>query len=206
LISIEYHIKDSISFDNSGRPTVSLTLLQKHENIYRKYRIDNMLIDTGAVLTSINKKVADVNGYPIIKHNEPILMGFNDFGRAIRSLVNQGKTDAEAKSYLAQFAGRSKDLLESLKNNHNITDIGLVCDLRRISCVVFFDYIIEDVIIATPSDDDVIIAEVIGMNILEKFHIGFDFINSSLYLNDNISYDSQINPDFRCGSVSLYNT
>ena len=202
MYPIEFNEKRNLTYDSSGRPTAPLTLLQKHLQNMHHYRVDSMLIDTGAVLTSLNKKVADINGYPIIKHREPILMGFNDFGRAIRSLVKQGKTDAEAKAYLAQFAGRSKDLLDSLNNNFNITDIGLICDLRRVSFAIFYDYFIEDVIIATPSDDDVIIAEVIGMNVLEKFQIGFDFDNDKIYLNKSESKKSHINPDFMCGAIS----
>jgi hypothetical protein len=204
--SVKYRVKGDFSFDSSGRPTAPLILLQRHGITYSQYRVDDMLIDTGAVLTSVNKKFADINQYPIIKHREPVLMGFNDVGRAIRSLVKQGKTDAEAKSYLSQFAGRGKDLLGSLRNDFNITDIGLVCDLRKVSYAVFYDYVIEDIIIATPSDDDVIIAEIIGMNILEKFRFGVDIANSAIYIDERTDNISRINPDFTCGSVSIRKT
>ena len=203
MYSINYSIKGGINYDTSGRPTVPLVLYQIRNDVVFQNRIDDMLFDTGAVLTSLNKKVADVNNYPIIKKREPILLGFNDFGRAIRSLVKMGKSEAEAKSYLAQFAGRSKDLLDSLHNDFNITDIGLVCDLRKISYATLFDYVINDVIVATPSDDDVIIAEVIGMNILEKFHFAIDYEDSSLYIEKCMKGMSRINPEFKCGTVSL---
>ena len=206
MFSIDYSIKGSINYDTSGRPTVPLVLYQMHNNVVFQNRIDDMLFDTGAVLTSLNKKVADVNNYPIIKKREPILLGFNDFGRAIRSLIKAGKSDTEAKAYLAQFAGRSKDLIDSLHNDYNITDIGLVCDLRKVSYATFFDYVINDVIIATPSDDDVIIAEVIGMNILEKFHFGIDYESSSIYMERCTKGLSQINPEFLCGAVSICNS
>ena len=202
MFSIDYSVKGNINYDTSGRPTLPLVLHQMHNNIMFQNRIENMLLDTGAVLTSLNKKVADVNNYPIIKKREPILMGFNDFGRAIRSLVKMGKSDSEAKSYLSQFAGRSKDLLDSLHNDFNITDIGLVCDLRKVSYVTLFEYVINDVIIATPSDDDVIIAEVIGMNILEKFHFAIEYETNSFYIEKCTKGFSEINSDFKCGNVS----
>jgi predicted aspartyl protease len=206
MLPVDYQIKADITFDRSGRPTVPLTFLHKQDNnTYRQYRIDDMLIDTGAVLTSVNKKFADVYQYPIIKHREPVLMGFNDFGRAIRSLVKRGKTDAEAKAYLSQFAGRSKDLLDSLRIDFNITDIGLVCDLRKVSYAMLYDFVIKDVIVATPSDDDVIITEVIGMNVLEKLQFGVDFDNSIIYLAKSSNNITRINPDFTCGAVSLRN-
>jgi len=206
VFSINYSIKGNINYDTSGRPTVPLVLYQMHNNIVYQNRTDDMLFDTGAVLTSLNKKVADVNKYPIIKKREPILLGFNDFGRAIRSLVKIGKSEVEAKSYLAQFTGRSKDLLDSLHNDYNITDIGLVCDLRKVSYATLFNYVINDVIIATPSDDDVIIAEVIGMNILEKFHFAVEYDSNSLFLEKRLQSVSQINHEFKCGAVSTSKT
>ena len=199
---INYAVKGNLGFDGSGRPTVPLTLAQVKNGLTNKNRIEDMLIDTGAVLTSLNKKVADINRLPIIKHREPVLMGFNDFGRAIRSLIKRGKSDAEAKAYLGQFVGRSKNLIDSLRNEFDITDIGLVCDLRKVSYAVLYDYVIEDVIIVTPSDDDVIITEVIGMNILEKFRVGFDFENDKIHLDECGGTNSRISHDFACGNVT----
>ena len=206
MFSVDYPVKGSIAFDSSGRPTASFTLCQKRDDIFHKYRIDDMLIDSGAVLTSLNKKVADINQYPVIKSRELVLMGFNDIGRAIRALIKLGKTDAEAKVYLAQFTGRSKDLLDSLYSDFGITDVGLVCDLRKASYAVLSNYVIEDVIFATPSDDDVIIAEVIGMNVLEKFLLGIDFDSGTIHLGERTGAVSHINPDFVCGPVSIFDT
>ena len=130
MFSIDYSIKGNINYDTSGRPTVPLVLYQMHDDMVFQNRIDDMLFDTGAALTSLNKKV---------------------------------------------------------------------------SYATLFDYVINDVIIATPSDDDVIIAEVIGMNILEKFHFAIEYESSSLYIEKCTKAFSQINPDFKCGTVSIYN-
>ena len=206
MFSVDYQSRGVMTLDNSGRPTVPVTLVQRTGSKYRENRIRNILVDTGATITSLDKRVADLNGYPIIKHGEPILLGFNDFGKIIKALMKAGKTEAEVNAYLKSYAGRSKDLLASLHNEYSITNIGLVCDLRRVSFALLCGYIVNDVIIATPSEDDVAITEVIGMNILEKFSIGMDFENNWFYLSHKTSMSTIVNSDYACGDVSLLTT
>ncbi|MCL2717250.1 MAG: hypothetical protein FWE14_00495 [Lachnospiraceae bacterium] len=203
MFSVDYQIRGELAENSAGRPTVPLTVVQKQGDGWRQHGISDLLLDTGATVTSLNKTVADENGYPIIKHGYPTVFGFNDYARALKALIDLGKEESEARAYMSSFKGRGKDLINSLRNDYGINDIGLVCDLRKVSFVVLYDFVVNDVLIATPSEDDVVITEVLGMNVLEKFHFGFDLKGHWLYLSRNESGISYVNSDFTCGSVSL---
>jgi len=201
MFTINYQARARLSLDNSGRPTIPITFAQHENGDEQQYRVGNILLDTGATVTSLNKKVADLKKYPIIKYGQPVVMGFTDLDRAIKALMTCGKSRTEAYEYLR--AHRGKNLIESLRNNYGITDIGLVCDLRRVSYAVLHNYIVKDVIVATPSDDGVVVTELIGMNLLEKFNISLDIDGKWLYLSKRSGNDVYVNPDYACGSVSF---
>jgi hypothetical protein len=118
----------------------------------------DLLIDTGAFITMINKKTADTNGYPIISEKSCAISGFSQ-----------------------------KDLL---------------CDLRKISLMVFCGFTIKDVIVATPHYDNIMGSEVLGMNVLENFDIGLEQNKGEIYLNKRASFTSD-KPRYKSGAVSL---
>ena len=119
----------------------------------------DLLIDTGAFITMMNKNTADTNGYPITDVKGCAISGFSQ-----------------------------KDLL---------------CDLRKISVVVFCGFTIKDVIIATPHYDNVMVSEVLGMNILENFDIGLEQTKGEIYLNKRAFFVSE-KPKYKSGEVSLF--
>jgi len=200
MLSVEYETKLKVDIDVSGRPTITVLLAQKSD-IWRTDRIDDLLVDTGANVTTLNKRVADQKGFKIIRNNALTVWGFNDISRAYKALMALGKTEDEARLYLGSFSGKSNQLSEALRKDFNITDIGLLCDLRSIPYVILSDYIIKDVIIATPSEDGIEFNEVIGMNILEKFNFGFDLDKGLMYISKKQKESTHVNPDFACGNV-----
>jgi predicted aspartyl protease len=79
---------------------------------------------------------------------------------------------------------------------------GLVCDLRKVPSAVFCNYRIEDVMIATPHND-IPVVEVLGMNILENFNLGFDFADEKIFARKRGGFTSQ-KPKYQCGEVSIF--
>jgi hypothetical protein len=182
MYSIDYQKKLNLGPRSSGRPTVPVVFVQKHGNGWKPLNNDAILCDTGAVVTSLNKEIAEENHYPIIEYGRPTIFGYNDLARAKKRLLQCGKTEDEAEDYLNSFRnGRGQALVNSLRDDYGITDVGLVCDMRKVSLIMLSDFIVEDVVIATPHDDGVLITEVLGMNVLEKFHIGFDYKSDFKY-------------------------
>jgi len=80
---------------------------------------------------------------------------------------------------------------------------GLICDLRKIPSAVFCGHRIDDVIIATPHDDGVLVSEVLGMNILENFMFGMDLDSREIYTKKRATFTS-LKPKYQSGSVSLF--
>jgi len=119
----------------------------------------DLLIDTGAFITMLNKKTADANGYPIITVQGCAVSGFSQQG--------------------------------------------LLCDLRKIPVMIFCGFTINDVLIATPHDGNVTVSEVLGMNVLENFDIGFEQTKREIYLNKRTFFVSE-KPKYKCGEVSLF--
>lgn len=81
---------------------------------------------------------------------------------------------------------------------------GMVCDLRKIPTVVFCGFRINNVLIATPHEDDVPVADVLGMNIIENFNVGLNFTEEEIYISIRDNFISQ-KPKYRCGDVSVFN-
>ena len=79
----------------------------------------------------------------------------------------------------------------------------LLCDLRKIPIMVFCGYMVKDVIIATPHDDNVLVSEVLGMNILENFDFGINQDKREIFLNQRVSFVSE-KPKYKSGEVSLF--
>jgi predicted aspartyl protease len=79
----------------------------------------------------------------------------------------------------------------------------LLCDLRKIPIMVFCGYTVMDVIIATPHDDNVLVSEVLGMNILENFDFGINQEKREIYLNHRVSFVSE-KPKYKSGEVSFF--
>jgi hypothetical protein len=203
VFAVNYQTRSALTLDGNGRPTVSVELHQQLGDKSKIERIDDLLLDTGADVTSLNKKVADMNMFPIIKHGAPVIFGFNDLVRTLKALVQAGKTEDEARAYLGSYAGRGRDLPDSLRKDFGITDIGLVCDLRKVSYITLCGFEIRDVIVATPREDSAVINEVLGMNVLEKFDLGYDLDNNWLYLSKRLSAVTRVKPEYVCGSVVL---
>lgn len=201
--SVSYETKGEMTLDNAGRPTVPVIFVQQSGANWHSHSFGNMLVDSGAAVTSLSKEIADDNAYPIIKSGWPVLMGFTDLARVSHDLVKLGKTESEAREYLRSFFGKGNELLTSLKNDFGITGIGIVCDLRRVSFITLNGFTIEDVVVATPHDDNIEITEVLGMNVLEKFSMGMDFDNDSFYLRKRTGCGVFVPDDFKCGDVSV---
>jgi len=62
---------------------------------------------------------------------------------------------------------------------------------------------LDDVCVATPYEDDIEVAEVLGMNILENFDLGINFAKEEIYASARDSFVSQ-KPKYQCGKVSLF--
>ena len=80
---------------------------------------------------------------------------------------------------------------------------GLICDLRIIPNVVFCGYLMKNVTIATPRDDNAIVTEVLGMNILENFNIGLNLDKGEIFANLRNDFVSQ-KPKYSCGEVGIF--
>jgi hypothetical protein len=104
------------------------------------------------------------------------LFGFNDKGIITRELKRLGVTDITGM--LSSYT--SKDLKMYLVSK-GITDIGLMYDLRVIPIMIIAGFQIRDVVVATPTESDTKIDEVLGMNVLGRFHIGLDFEGGNIY-------------------------
>lgn len=78
---------------------------------------------------------------------------------------------------------------------------GLICDLRKIPTAIFGGYKLENVIIATPHDRTIKVAEVLGMNILENFNLHLNFDALQLSVNKRLPFTSQ-KPKYQCGAIS----
>jgi hypothetical protein len=135
MFSVEYQTRSKITFDGAGKPKISITLLQRTGNKPQGHMLNGLLLDTGADVTIINKATADTYCYPVISSGAFVLFGFNDVGRAIKALASHGMTESSAKAYLTSFVGRDIELLESLRNDYGITDMGIICDRRKVSFI-----------------------------------------------------------------------
>jgi hypothetical protein len=92
-----------------------------------------------------------------------------------------------------------KKYLESL----GIADVGLLYDLRIIPVVIIAGFSVRDVVIATPTERNTNITEVLGMNVLGRFHIGLDFVGGNLYLSENETPPPVYDPKYVCGDIAL---
>jgi len=79
----------------------------------------------------------------------------------------------------------------------------LMCDLREIPNVVFCGFTISNVIVATPHDDGVKVAEILGMNLLENFDFGFNLTQQKIFLNKRPTFESN-KPKYKVGEISLF--
>ena len=84
----------------------------------------------------------------------------------------------------------------------NKSAVNIQQDVRKISAAVFCGYRMSDVLVATPHFDDVSVTEVLGLNILENFHIGLNFEKEELYAQIRTDFVSQ-KPKYQCGNVRL---
>ena len=196
-MNIKYEKIDSISLDNTGRPIIDVMTI---ENLSRSKGADilSLLIDTGAGVSTVNKTTADTNKYVIVEKEAIVLFGFNDHGIIMRELKRLRLSDNEMS--MAMTLG-GMDLKRYIMSK-GITDIGLVYDLRRIPTAVFCGYVVNDVIVASPNEDNAKITEILGMNVLGRFHTGLDFANKKIYLTLHDSYKCG-NPKYTCGDITL---
>lgn len=197
-MNMEFKKSVSIGIDKIGRPMVESVTF---ENLGHKKGVDivRLVIDTGAGITTMNKLTADLNKYEIVESEAIALFGFNDAGLIVQELsksnvpkrdidtLQRTKTGIELKRYLLSCG---------------INQIGLIYDLRKINTFILGGFVIENVIVATPHDDNTNITEVLGMNVLSRFHIGFDFMKKMMFLsiNETATYT---NPKYMCGGITL---
>lgn len=192
---IHYEKSSSFTIDDCGRPVVELMTL-KDFSMRCSPAAMQIILDTGASVTTLNKQTADENGYTIIEKEATVLFGFNDRGIITRELKRLGVTNLQ--SLLSSYT--PKELKDYLVKN-GITDVGLLYDLRIIPIVVFGGYQIKDVIVSTPTEDNTYISEVLGMNVLGRFHFGLDFEHRRLHLAKNANLNSALNPKYFCGDI-----
>ena len=81
---------------------------------------------------------------------------------------------------------------------------GLICDLREIPTVIFCGFEVNDMIIATPHNDEVKVTEVLGMNLLENFDFGFNLTQEKIYLSKRPPFVSN-KPKYKSGEIRLFN-
>jgi hypothetical protein len=204
MYQVDYQKRVKNRLNDTGNPIVSFTLAQRTDSGLQQYINGSMLLDTGADISSINTKIAIEYNFPIVSHEATVIFGFNDAARIIAVLKKCGLSDKEVKEYTSRFSGRNKELLQALQNDYGIDDAGIVCDLRKVSMAYLYGFVIFDAIIATPCDRKAIVAEVLGMNVLEKLHFGFDLEGKWLYLSKNSDNNiSNVKDEYRCGEVGM---
>jgi hypothetical protein len=158
----------------------------------------DIILDTGAYVTTLNYITAKENNYPITEIEYTALFGFNDKGIITRELARRGVKDIEREL----SARTAKDLKKYLESK-GITDVGLMYDLRVIPIVVFAGFQIKDVVVATPTERETKINEVLGMNVLGRFHIGLDFEGGVIHLSENETPQPVFDAKYVCGEVTL---
>ena len=79
---------------------------------------------------------------------------------------------------------------------------GLVCDLRVIDKVIFCGFEINDVIVATPHNNNIQVSEVLGMNVLENFKLTLDFDNEQIETQLRNKFESK-KPRYKSGIVNV---
>ncbi|MCL1885101.1 MAG: retropepsin-like domain-containing protein [Defluviitaleaceae bacterium] len=155
MFNVSYTNKDKLSI-SKNKIFVDLYIVNDSRKPIEQL---NIILDTGAFMTLLDKDAAISSGYEIIEERGCIISGFSEKG--------------------------------------------LVCDLRKIPTLVFAGFKIKDVIIATPHEDDIGAAEVLGMNILENFNFHIDIETEEIYLNKRGAFTSQ-KPRYACGEINLF--
>jgi hypothetical protein len=195
---IEYQTNGSVEIDKLERPAVRLATfdgVQKATSL----GVLNLVVDTGAYITVINKITAENGNYPIVAENALMLYGF--FGKGIikREVVKKGKdVDSTVGNDFRLNPLQAKTILE----RNGLHNVGLLCDLRVIPAVAFCGFMLEDVVIATPVADDADITEVLGMNVLGYFQFGIDLDRKKIYLRKGDGGYEPSDSRFRCGKIT----
>jgi hypothetical protein len=160
----------------------------------------SIVIDTGAYVTIINKSTADNNKYPIIAKNALMLYGFIGKGIIKREIIKSGKDiDNTINEGFHLNPLEAKRILE----HNNLHNVGMLCDLRIIPVVVLSGIIIENVVVATPAEDDTDITEVLGMNVLGYFRFGIDLDSRKIYLSRKDGGYEPPDSRYKCGRITL---
>jgi hypothetical protein len=192
---IKYQTSGSLKIDKFGRPAVRLATFDSVQRV-ANLGVLNLVIDTGAYVTIINKITAENGNYPIIAENALMLYGF--FGKGIikREAAKQGKyIDGTTSNDLRVDPLQAKIILE----RNGLHNVGLLCDLRAIPAVEICDFMLEDVVVATPVEDDAEITEVLGMNVLGNFHFAINLEEKRIYLKKCDSGYVASDQRFKCG-------
>jgi hypothetical protein len=199
---IDYQRSYDINIDKQGRPIVRLAAFSQLHGAGR-HDFFNVVVDSGASVTTLKKRTAANNEYKIIKPRAIILFGVNDQGIITRNLSAKGiSTEEIISANLHKDASETKQFLI----DNGLPDVGLVYDLRVIPLVVLCGYKIESMIVATPSEDNTDITEVLGMNVLGRFEFGVSLEKKLIYLSENTGAYIPPNPNYMCGDISLEQT
>jgi hypothetical protein len=201
MFSLEYQDGVGIVLDKTARAWTQMVLVHGT----KRHTVNRLLLDTGANVTLLSKGIADSCGIPIVRKGHPVVFGFYDSKRAKDALTANGMTGEQAEGFLASFEGDDDRLIKELRLR-GIKDVGLVCDTRKIDSVELRGFIVEDVIIATPCDEGAAITQVLAMNVLEKFHFGFDLRGAKLYLGIRDGVSLYAEPRYKCGKARFTGT
>jgi hypothetical protein len=199
---VEFRKRCKIGVNGYGGVLLGITLRDERGD---EQGFDDLLLDTGAAMSLLNKEFADENGYRRIEGSDRVVFGFNDYERARKALAaRHGKSAGEIKSYFDGYrrGGRGKDLKDDLLATYGVSDVGIAVELRRVPAVKLCGFIVKDAVIATPKDDGVDLPNVIGMNILEKFTICLDLNGRWLYMGKRDG-KPLVGEELRCGEVAV---
>jgi hypothetical protein len=197
--TVDYQQSYDIKIDKHGRPIVRLATFDKLHGS-GKHDFLNVVVDSGASITTLKKRTAVNNEYKIIKPKAIIIFGVNDQGIIARNLSEKGiSTEDIISANTHQDASKTKQFLI----DNGLPDVGLVYDLRIIPLAVLCGYKIENMVVATPNEDNIDITEVLGMNVLGRFDFGISLEKKKIYLSENAGTYVPPNPDYMCGSISL---
>jgi hypothetical protein len=188
-----------IEIDKHGRPVVRLTTFDKPHGSGR-HDFLNIVVDSGASVTTLKKGTANYNEYKIVKPKAIILFGVNDKGIISSKLSNKG---ISPESIISADIHKDAEKTKRFLIDNGLPDVGLVYDLRVIPLVVFCGYKIEDMIVATPTEDNTDITEVLGMNVLGRFDFGISLERKLICLSVNTGLYTPPDPMYACGSISL---
>jgi hypothetical protein len=197
--TVVYQQCDNVDIDEYGRAVVRLATFDGLHGA-GQHKFLSLVVDSGASVTTVNKITADNNRYKIIKPEATMLFGVNDKGIIARKLSSKG---ISVNNIVSDNAPMSVAEKKQFLADNGLSDVGLVYDLRVIPLAVFCGHRLENMLVATPTEDDTNITEVLAMNVLGRFDFGISLERQLIFLSMNKGLYTPPDPMYACGSVSL---